>query len=243
MGVPARTPGAIHTSERAERTARRMRRDLTFAEKQLWQSAPLAGSLSLPSAGRRWPRYVGRFRPATDRELIVEVDGGVHDIGAVAARDNERDAWLAERGYRVVRITNCRRDHGDRSSRSRPYWRPSMPAPPPLTPPRKGEGNEAHAYDRCSSERRSPDPTAAASGLDTDAEQSAVGRAADGAHRLHRLPGGLRVSAAGDRRGWCWPTSTARPRPTGCRATTPSRSTPSGSACCSASSRSCCASC
>jgi len=38
--------------------------------------------------------------------LVVEVDGEVHDIDAVAARDNERDTWLASRGYRVVRFTN-----------------------------------------------------------------------------------------------------------------------------------------
>ena len=38
--------------------------------------------------------------------LVVEVDGGVHDIDAVAARDNERDAWLMSRGYQVVRFTN-----------------------------------------------------------------------------------------------------------------------------------------
>jgi very-short-patch-repair endonuclease len=30
----------------------------------------------------------------------------VHDIDAVAARDNERDAWLLGRGYQVVRFTN-----------------------------------------------------------------------------------------------------------------------------------------
>ncbi len=50
-------------------------------------------------------RYVVDFVCHGSR-LIVEVDGGVHDIDAVAARDNERDAWLAARGYRVVRFTN-----------------------------------------------------------------------------------------------------------------------------------------
>ena len=50
-------------------------------------------------------RYVVDFVCHGSR-LIAEVDGGVHDIDAVAARDNERDAWLASRGYRVVRFTN-----------------------------------------------------------------------------------------------------------------------------------------
>jgi very-short-patch-repair endonuclease len=34
----------------------------------------------------------------------VEVDGGVHEIDAVALRDAERQTWLVGRGYRVLRI-------------------------------------------------------------------------------------------------------------------------------------------
>ena len=104
MGVPARTPGAIHTSERADGTARRLRRDLTFAEKQLWKALRQLTDFHFR---RQAPmgRYVVDFVCHRSR-LIVEVDGGVHDIDAVAARDNERDAWLAGRGYRVIRLTN-----------------------------------------------------------------------------------------------------------------------------------------
>jgi len=36
----------------------------------------------------------------------VEVDGGIHRLDVVAARDAEREAWLNTRGYRVIRITN-----------------------------------------------------------------------------------------------------------------------------------------
>lgn len=39
--------------------------------------------------------------------LIVEIDGGVHEMDVVAQRDAERDAWLSERGYRVLRIKNA----------------------------------------------------------------------------------------------------------------------------------------
>jgi very-short-patch-repair endonuclease len=104
VGVPARTPGAIHTSERADATARRLRRDLTFAERQLWMALRAAEGFHFR---RQAPmgRYVVDFVCHRTR-LIVEVDGGVHDIDAVAARDNERDAWLASRGYQVLRITN-----------------------------------------------------------------------------------------------------------------------------------------
>ena len=51
-------------------------------------------------------RYVVDFVCHRSR-LIVEVDGGVHDIDAVALRDSERDEWLAGRGYRVIRFANA----------------------------------------------------------------------------------------------------------------------------------------
>ena len=38
--------------------------------------------------------------------LVIELDGGVHDLPAVAARDAEREAWLTGRGYRVMRFSN-----------------------------------------------------------------------------------------------------------------------------------------
>jgi very-short-patch-repair endonuclease len=38
--------------------------------------------------------------------LIVEVDGGIHALPAVAARDAEREVWLRGRGYTVVRVKN-----------------------------------------------------------------------------------------------------------------------------------------
>lgn len=38
-----------------------------------------------------------------EARLIVEVDGGQH---AESAPDRRRDAWLAEEGYRVVRVWN-----------------------------------------------------------------------------------------------------------------------------------------
>jgi very-short-patch-repair endonuclease len=38
--------------------------------------------------------------------LIVEVDGGVHEMDVVAQRDAERDEWLTGRGYRMLRVKN-----------------------------------------------------------------------------------------------------------------------------------------
>jgi very-short-patch-repair endonuclease len=36
--------------------------------------------------------------------LVVEVDGGIHE--KQLAEDQERDQWLTEPGYQVIRVTN-----------------------------------------------------------------------------------------------------------------------------------------
>jgi very-short-patch-repair endonuclease len=38
--------------------------------------------------------------------LVIEVDGGVHDQTDVAIKDLQRDTWLATQGYEVVRFSN-----------------------------------------------------------------------------------------------------------------------------------------
>ena len=38
--------------------------------------------------------------------LVIEVDGGIHRLEAVAAKDAQRESWLLQRGYRTIRITN-----------------------------------------------------------------------------------------------------------------------------------------
>ena len=106
MGVPARTPGAIHTSERAEAAARRMRREPTLAERLLWKELR---ALDLPVGHFRRQAPFGAF--VVDfvhhaSRLIVEADGGIHDLDEVATRDASRSAWLTERGYRVLRLSN-----------------------------------------------------------------------------------------------------------------------------------------
>lgn len=37
--------------------------------------------------------------------LCVEIDGASHGLGDQAARDERRDAWLAEKGIRTLRIS------------------------------------------------------------------------------------------------------------------------------------------
>ncbi|AQR61285.1 hypothetical protein BZG35_06190 [Brevundimonas sp. LM2] len=41
-------------------------------------------------------------------KLVIEVDGGIHDLTDVALRDLRRDEWLTSQGYRVLRIPTKR---------------------------------------------------------------------------------------------------------------------------------------
>ena len=83
-----------------------MRRQPTFTEKLLWKALR---RLEHHHFRRQAPfgRYVVDFVCHCSR-LIVEVDGGIHDLDEVVARDAERDAWLTSRGYRVVRFRNSK---------------------------------------------------------------------------------------------------------------------------------------
>jgi very-short-patch-repair endonuclease len=139
VGVPTRTPGAIHTSEYAERGARRMRREPTYAEAILWKSLR---RVDLPAGHFRRQAPIGPYVVdflCQGARLVVEVDGEVHLDDAVAARDLVRDAWLKSRGYEILRVTNDEviADVNLVTERIAAVARVITPTP---TPPRKGEG-------------------------------------------------------------------------------------------------------
>ena len=86
--------------------ARSLRRDMTVAEEMLWRS--LRGSqLGGLKFRRQAPigRYVVDFLCVQHR-FVVELDGPPHDELAQLDHDARRDAWLRDRGYRVLRIPN-----------------------------------------------------------------------------------------------------------------------------------------
>jgi very-short-patch-repair endonuclease len=106
VGVSTRTPGAILKSERADRSAKRMRRNPTYSETLLWKELR-----KLKLDGSHFRRQVSMGSYIVDfvchgARLIVEVDGAVHDLPEVAARDLEREKWLNGRGYSVFRVRN-----------------------------------------------------------------------------------------------------------------------------------------
>jgi very-short-patch-repair endonuclease len=93
----------LHKSDRSDASAKRMRRTPTFAEERLWKR--------LREIDLRFRRqapmgpYIVDF-VCHQHRLIVELDGGIHNLPEVAARDAERDLWLTGRGYRIMRFLN-----------------------------------------------------------------------------------------------------------------------------------------
>jgi very-short-patch-repair endonuclease len=85
------------------KTARNLRSRMTDAEKKLWFALRDRRFQSFKFR-RQVPigPYVADFLSFASR-LIVEVDGGQH---AESERDSQRDRWLVENDFRIVRVWN-----------------------------------------------------------------------------------------------------------------------------------------
>jgi very-short-patch-repair endonuclease len=101
---PLPNPSPIE-GEGLVRRARRLREHMTLGEQRLWTE------LRRSPLHFRKQALVGRYVVdfvSHRAKLVIEVDGPPHRLFAdVAARDAERDAWLAAQGYRVLRFTNA----------------------------------------------------------------------------------------------------------------------------------------
>ena len=85
--------------------AQKLRATPTHAEAALWKRLR-----QLPIRVRRQApigSYIVDFA-CLPAKLVIEVDGGIHDLPAVALRDSERDTWLVAQGFRVLRFSNRR---------------------------------------------------------------------------------------------------------------------------------------
>ncbi len=146
MGVdfmPTRVP-----SEAIKR-ARQLRRAMTDGEKKLWSELKKFRGLYGIHVRKQTP--IGAYFPdfvIHEHRLIIEVDGEHHFTPEALARDAKRDAWLRGVGYRVIRFNTGELSEnfdgcveeilaalGLMSATLEPVI-----APPPLTPPLKGEG-------------------------------------------------------------------------------------------------------
>ena len=86
--------------------ARRLRRDQTDEEKQLWR-ALRAGRFAGFKFRRQHPHgkyYLDFFCP--DAQLSIELDGFHHGLPEQRLRDEEREGYLAAEGIRELRFWN-----------------------------------------------------------------------------------------------------------------------------------------
>lgn len=82
--------------------ARRLRRDMTDAERTLWQ-AIRNQQIAKAKFRRQVPigPYIVDFA-CMNAKLIIEVDGGQHG----GADDQQRDMWLADQSFTILRFWN-----------------------------------------------------------------------------------------------------------------------------------------
>jgi len=85
--------------------ARRLRSAPTWTERKLWERLRKL-DIRIRRQAPVGP-YVVDFA-CLRAKLVIEVDGGVHNLTDVALRDLARDEWLAGEGFRVLRIPTRR---------------------------------------------------------------------------------------------------------------------------------------
>ena len=84
--------------------ARKLRRQLSLPEGLLWRE--LRGRRMGPRFRKQHPAgpfFVLDFA-CLEAKLAIEIDGDAHDRGDRPARDEGRDEWLANHGFRTLRI-------------------------------------------------------------------------------------------------------------------------------------------
>ena len=98
------TPRIRGTTPEIEAAARRLRRNMTPAEKKLWEAlrGKKLGGLKFRAQHPLGPFILDFYCPAC--RLAVELDGGVH--GEQAEYDEVRAQQLEDYGYRVIRFCN-----------------------------------------------------------------------------------------------------------------------------------------
>lgn len=123
--------------------AKQLRRAMTRTETLLWRHLK-AHRLAALGFRRQSPmgNYIADF-VAHPRKLIVEVDGESHDFEERIRHDGRRDEWFASRGYRVLRFTNDDVMKNLEGVVLAIDLAAAQVAPPSLTLPRKGGGNNS----------------------------------------------------------------------------------------------------
>ena len=90
--------------ERLKRYARENRNRSTKAEEILWELLR-AKQLGVPFKQHIIGDYIADF-VCLPAKLIVEIDGGYHQLPEQQMSDEQRTEWLQRRGYKVLRFIN-----------------------------------------------------------------------------------------------------------------------------------------
>ncbi len=90
--------------KRLTQVSRMLRNNATPMERRLWQNLK---NRQLDDCRFRRQHPIGDYIVdfvCLERKIVVELDGSQH--GTETSKDVERDAWLADRGFRVLRFWN-----------------------------------------------------------------------------------------------------------------------------------------
>ncbi|MDI7773855.1 DUF559 domain-containing protein [Asticcacaulis sp. EMRT-3] len=84
--------------------ARKLRREMTYPERLIWGRIKVRHPNG-PVFRRQYPfdRYVFDFYCAKIK-LVIEIDGWCHNMGNAPHRDEERDRFLRQHGFEIMRI-------------------------------------------------------------------------------------------------------------------------------------------
>jgi very-short-patch-repair endonuclease len=138
--MPRATRG--QTTAKTVLTARELRRQPTPTEEKLWKvlRGRHFGGLKFRRQHPYGPFILDSF--CVERQLAIELDGGIHDDPEQAAYDTARTEYLAERGLQVLRFRNEEIAH-DLPGVLRRIWAAvaaSPPDPPLLNCKRRSSG-------------------------------------------------------------------------------------------------------
>lgn len=106
VGLMPRRRTRGKTSAKTVETARKLRSEITPAERMLWEALRSRRLANLKFRRQHpYERFVLDFF-YVKHQLVIEVDGKVHNDSTQAEHDEERTRFLEERGIRVVRFRN-----------------------------------------------------------------------------------------------------------------------------------------
>jgi len=87
--------------------ARKLRKEMSVPERLLWQHLrQRPNDLKFRRQHPIGPYIVDVC--CLQSRFVVEIDGKAHDMGAASSRDGERDGFLKDNGFRVLRVAASR---------------------------------------------------------------------------------------------------------------------------------------